>query len=142
LQRQSKENWCLPELLRVKAQTIAALGERDVARAMLRTARENALTIGARTLELRIVNDMTQMAIAEGNNEEAVELLVPVYESFGDATATEDLKISARLLTAAGANRAPMPLRDKDGCEEVSRGTENRGATISLPWVGGSEARS
>jgi predicted ATPase/DNA-binding winged helix-turn-helix (wHTH) protein len=114
LQRQSKENWCRPELLRVKAQTMAALGERDLARAMLRRARENALTIGARTLELRIVNDMTHMAIADGNNnEEAVELLVPVYETFRDGTATEDLKRSACLLTAAGANRAPMPLRDK-----------------------------
>jgi predicted ATPase/DNA-binding winged helix-turn-helix (wHTH) protein len=113
LQRHSKENWCLPELLRVKAQTMAALGERDLARVMLCRARENALTIGARTLELRIVNDMTQMAIADGNNEEAVELLVPVHKTFGDGTATEDLKRSARLLTAAGANRAAMPLRDK-----------------------------
>jgi predicted ATPase/DNA-binding winged helix-turn-helix (wHTH) protein len=113
LQRQSKENWCLPELLRVKAQIIAALGERDVARAMLRRARENALTIGARTLELRIVNELAQMAIADGNNEEAVKLLVPVYKTFGDGTATEDLKRSARLLTAAGANRDPMPLWDK-----------------------------
>jgi hypothetical protein len=80
---------------------------------MLRRARENALTIGARTLELRIVNDMTQMAIADGNNEEAVELLVPVHKTFGDGTATEDLKRSARLLTAAGASRTSMPLRDK-----------------------------
>ncbi|KJC37094.1 hypothetical protein UP09_27955 [Bradyrhizobium sp. LTSP885] len=110
LQRQSKENWCLPELLRVKAQTIAALGMRDHARVMLGRARENARAIGARTLELRIMNDMAQMAIAEGNNEEAVGFLVPVYESFGDGTATEDLKRSACLLTAAGANRTPMPL--------------------------------
>ena len=113
LQLQTKEIWCLPELLRVKAQIMAARGEADPARAMLATARENALKIGARSLELRIVNDMAQMAIAEGNNEEAVELLLPVYESFGDGTATEDLKRSACLLTAAGANRAPMPLRDK-----------------------------
>jgi hypothetical protein len=113
LQTQSKEIWCLPELLRVKALIIAALGERDVARAMLRRARENALTIGARTLELRIVNELAQMAIADGNNEEAVKLLVPVYKTFGDGTATEDLKRSARLLTAAGANRDPLPLWDK-----------------------------
>jgi predicted ATPase/DNA-binding winged helix-turn-helix (wHTH) protein len=105
LQRESKENWCLPELLRVKAQTMAALGERDHARAMLGGARENALAIGARSLELRIVNDMAEMAIDEGNNREAVEILVPVYESFEERAATEDLKRSARLLTAAGANR-------------------------------------
>jgi tetratricopeptide (TPR) repeat protein len=105
LQRQSNENWCLPELLRVKAQTMAALGEKDPARAMLARARENALTIGARTLELRILNDMVEMALAEGNEREAVELLAPVYESFVEGASTEDLKRSARLLTAAGANR-------------------------------------
>jgi hypothetical protein len=64
LQLQTKEIWCLPELLRVKAQIMAARGEADPARAMLATARENALKIGARSLELRIVNDMAQMAIA------------------------------------------------------------------------------
>jgi hypothetical protein len=62
----------------VKAQTIAALGERDHARAIVSRARETALAIGARSLELRIVNDMAQMAIDEGNNKEAVELFVPV----------------------------------------------------------------
>jgi predicted ATPase/DNA-binding winged helix-turn-helix (wHTH) protein len=114
LLRQSKENWCLPELLRVKAQIMAALGERGRASAMLARARENAIKIGARSLELRIVNDMAQMAIAEGNNEEAVELLVPVYKSFGDGTATEDLERSARLLTAAGANGLRCPRGDEE----------------------------
>jgi predicted ATPase/DNA-binding winged helix-turn-helix (wHTH) protein len=104
LQRKSKESWCLPELLRVKAQIIAALGERDHARAMLGKARENALMIGARSLEVRIVNDMAQMAIAAGNDAEAVELLGPVYDTFGKGAATEDLKRSVLLLTAAGAN--------------------------------------
>jgi predicted ATPase/DNA-binding winged helix-turn-helix (wHTH) protein len=111
LQRQTKENWCLPELLRVKARTMAALGELDGAWAVLERARKSAFTIGARSLELRIVNDMAQMAIAKGNEEQAVELLLPVYRSFEERTATEDLKTSARLLTAAGANRAPIQLQ-------------------------------
>jgi predicted ATPase len=113
LQRQSKEMWCLPELLRLKANTMAALGERDHARAIRGRAREKAITIGARSLELRIVNDMAQIAIAEGKHKEAVELLMPVYDSFEERTATEDLKRCGSLLIAAGANRAPMPLRDK-----------------------------
>jgi predicted ATPase/DNA-binding winged helix-turn-helix (wHTH) protein len=111
LLRQTKENWCLPELLRLKAQTIAALGERHRARAMLARARENALAIGARTLELRIVNDMAQLAIAEGNSEMAAKLLVPLYESFEERNSTEDLKRSVRLLAEAGANRNPIPLQ-------------------------------
>jgi hypothetical protein len=38
---------------------------------------------------------------------------MPVYDSFEERTATEDLKRCGSLLIAAGANRAPMPLRDK-----------------------------
>jgi predicted ATPase/DNA-binding winged helix-turn-helix (wHTH) protein len=109
LQSQSKEIWCLPELLRVKAQTMASLGERDLARVMLERAREIAFTMGARSLELRIVNDMAQAAIAEGNNMQAIELLEPLSASFGVGAATEDLKRSALLLTTAGANRNPIP---------------------------------
>jgi predicted ATPase len=105
LLRQTKENWFLPELLRVKANTMAGLGERDHALAMLGSARENAVAIGARSFELRIVNDMSKILIAEGANEDVVQLLTPIYESFEDKSATEDLKRSARLLAAARANR-------------------------------------
>jgi predicted ATPase/DNA-binding winged helix-turn-helix (wHTH) protein len=116
LQRETKENWCLPELLRVKAQILAALGKPVDAWAVLCKARENAFTIGARSLELRIVNDLAHMAITEGNNAQAVELLAPLYESFRGRTATEDLKTCARLLAAAGANLAPTAFAGEDGC--------------------------
>jgi hypothetical protein len=62
------------------------------------------------------VNDLAQMAITEGNNAQAVELLAPLYESFRGRTATEDLKTCARLLAAAGANLAPMAFAGEDGC--------------------------
>jgi predicted ATPase/DNA-binding winged helix-turn-helix (wHTH) protein len=109
LQRETKENWCLPELLRVKARILAALGKPIDAWAVLYEARENAFTIGARSLELRIANDLAQMAITEGNNAQAVELLAPLYESFGGRTATEDLKRSARLLAEASIDRDMVP---------------------------------
>jgi predicted ATPase len=111
LQRQTKENWCVPELLRVKALTLTALGERDHARGMLSRARENAVTIGARTLELRIVNDMARMAIDADKHQEVVNLLGPVYESFEDTGATEDLRTSARMLAAARAELAAEAAR-------------------------------
>jgi predicted ATPase/DNA-binding winged helix-turn-helix (wHTH) protein len=110
LQRRTKENWCLPELLRVKAQIAGARGDRDRATAMLARAREKALTSGARSLELRIVNDMAQMASDEGNNREAVDLLLPMYANFEDGEATEDLRRSGRMLAAARAKRVPLPL--------------------------------
>jgi len=111
LQRQTKENWCLPELLRVKALTLTALGERDHARGMLSRARENAVTIGARTLELRIVNDMARMAIDANEYQEVVDLLGPLYESFEDTGATEDLRTSACMLAAARAERVAAAAR-------------------------------
>lgn len=108
LQRQTKENWCLPELLRVKALILAALGERDRARTMLGRARENALTSSARTLELRIVNDLAQLATDAGDQAAVVELLGPVYERFEEKAATEDLRRSARLLNAARRDGAGL----------------------------------
>jgi tetratricopeptide (TPR) repeat protein len=105
LLRQTKENWFLPELLRVRANIMAGLGKRDHALAMLGRARENAIAIGARSFELRIVNDLAQTAMARGNNEEAIKFISPIYESFEDKNATEDLKRSARLLNTAKANR-------------------------------------
>jgi predicted ATPase len=103
LHRQAQENWCLPELLRVKAKIVAALGKPSHAGAILARARENAIMIGARTLELRIVNDMAETSITEGTFERAVQLLKPLYETFEDGTATDDLKRSARLLAEAHA---------------------------------------
>jgi len=105
LQRETKEGWCLPELLRVKALIMTALGKIEDATALFERAREAAVAIGARTLELRIVNDFAEMALADGNNEEAADLLRPIYESFEDKDATADLKRSARLLNASKAKR-------------------------------------
>jgi tetratricopeptide (TPR) repeat protein len=105
LQRESKEEWCLPELLRVKARILTAFGELDNAKAILSKARENAHAICARSFELKIVNDWAEAAMAEGNIEEAIELLGAIYKSFEDKDATEDLKRCARLFTAASANR-------------------------------------
>jgi predicted ATPase len=99
LQRRTKENWCLPELLRIKAQIMAALGERDRAGAILARARENAIVIGARSLELRIVNDITELAVSDGSSRETAELLLPLYMSFEEQNATVDLRNSARLLS-------------------------------------------
>jgi tetratricopeptide (TPR) repeat protein len=105
LQRETKEGWCLPELLRVKALIMTALGKIEDATALFERAREAAVAIGARTLELRIVNDFAEMALADGNSEEAADLLRPIYESFEDKDATADLKRSARLLNASKAKR-------------------------------------
>ena len=80
LQRESTESWCLPELLRVKARVMAVDGERDLSLTLLGRARASALTIGARTLEARIVGDMSRMAVAGSDREGAATLLAPPRE--------------------------------------------------------------
>ena len=62
LQRRSKENWCVAELLRVKGRTLAATGEGDLARATLGEASERALAIGARIFALRAANELARLA--------------------------------------------------------------------------------
>jgi predicted ATPase/DNA-binding winged helix-turn-helix (wHTH) protein len=106
LQRQLQESWCLSELLRVKARLMAGLGKRGYARALLGNARKEAVTTGAKTLELRIVNDMVQMASAEENEREAMQLLRPLYASFADGEVTEDLMLSSRLLAAVSGKKS------------------------------------
>jgi predicted ATPase/DNA-binding winged helix-turn-helix (wHTH) protein len=113
LQEETKENWYLPELQRVKAKIMLLLGEQEDASALLAIARASARKTGARSFDLRIVNDMAQMAITKGNTHEVLELLTPVYECFEERTATEDLKQSARLLDAAQAKRALLALGKK-----------------------------
>jgi len=114
LQRQTKENWCFPELLRVKAQIMAAHGEGCHALSILGNAREHALAIGARSFELRVVNDMAEAAIISGSSEDAIQRLRPLYENFEDKDATEDLKRSARLLSAAEANRVEYRMIERN----------------------------
>jgi predicted ATPase/DNA-binding winged helix-turn-helix (wHTH) protein len=106
LLRQSKENWCLPELLRVRAQMKLERGERQLALAVLRKARRTALVFGAKSLELRVVNDMAQMAVGEGDWRRAVNLLLPLYENFESDVATEDMTKAGRLLAGAKAQLA------------------------------------
>ena len=90
LLHQSQESWCLPELLRVKARTLRALGERDLARGVLGRARESAQTIGARSLEMRIISDIAQMANPDGDRTEAAMSLAPPREAFDVGTDAED----------------------------------------------------
>ncbi|MCW6511523.1 ATP-binding protein [Lichenifustis flavocetrariae] len=104
LQRESTENWCLPELLRVQARVMAAGGQRDLSLMVLGRARESALTIGARTLEARIVGEMARIAVAESDPEGAATLLAPPREVFGQGWGAVRPEESLHLLEARGAN--------------------------------------
>jgi tetratricopeptide (TPR) repeat protein len=110
IQAQTQEIWCFPELLRVKAQNMVAKSKNEEAWKLLETALKMAGRTGAKFFRVRIANDMAGMLIAAGNNDQAVELLGPLIRSFGDRTATEDMKRSGRLLATA-SSRVPSLLR-------------------------------
>ena len=109
LQRESTENWCLPELLRVKARVMAAGGQRDLSLTVLDRARESAFTIGARTLEARIAGDMARMAAAESDPGGVATLLALPREAFAGGWGAVRPEASLHLLEAAGANRRVPP---------------------------------
>lgn len=98
LLNETKAHCWLPELLRVKALAVAQLGDRRHARNLLDEGRELSSAQGATFFELRIVNDLAQMEIEEGNIDEAKRMVRPLYDTFEDKTATKDLKTASRLL--------------------------------------------
>jgi predicted ATPase/DNA-binding winged helix-turn-helix (wHTH) protein len=97
LQRQTKESWCLPELLRIKARILAASGQQKRAGAMLADARMEALGSGARSLELRILEDMTILAVTEPNAERSLERPVPIWNGVKIVRAPLDRRLPADL---------------------------------------------
>lgn len=101
--RQTGERWCLPEVLRVSAQALLGLGQKEEAQRALLAAWEEARQMGARSLELRCLYDLAQLRARDGRAGADLEQLALVYRGFqGEGGATEDLRDSARLLAAAG----------------------------------------
>src|SRR6201999_1840156 len=74
LQLRTHENWCLPELLRIKARILVHLGKRGDAYLVLAQAKECAESAGARAFEVRILAAMIQMADADQDYDTASAL--------------------------------------------------------------------
>jgi predicted ATPase/DNA-binding winged helix-turn-helix (wHTH) protein len=74
LRMQTQENWCLPELLRIKARILVHLGERGDAHQVIAEARRRAELAGARSFKVRILVDMVQMAEADQDDDAASAL--------------------------------------------------------------------
>ncbi|MGD0434318.1 MAG: hypothetical protein ABSA58_24830, partial [Acetobacteraceae bacterium] len=91
------ENWCAPELLRLRGEIMksqALLAEAEAAfRKSLSLAREQ----GALYWELRAATSLARLLRGLGRRREAAALLAPVRDRFEDALETDDLR-DARLL--------------------------------------------
>jgi predicted ATPase len=95
------ERWCEPELLRIKAEVMAALGHQDDAEALLRQSLMLAQEEGALSWELRSATSLARLMKQQGASE-AREVLEPIYLKFTEGFATKDLVEARLLLTSLG----------------------------------------
>ncbi len=92
-----KERWCEPELLRIKAEVVAALGHRDDAGALFRQSLALAQEQGALSWELRTATSLASLLRNQGRPADAIACLKPVLGRFTEGFGTPDL-ISAKQL--------------------------------------------
>jgi hypothetical protein len=92
---QTGEQWCEPEIMRLKARFHAKnTGE---ASALLRASIAKARQQGAKLWELRAACNLAELLDGQGGRKAAGELLAPIYGWFSEGLGTPDL-LSARAL--------------------------------------------
>jgi predicted ATPase len=95
------ERWLIPELLRVKGETLlwqGAPGAAAAAEGHFRQALDWARRQGALSWELRAATSLARLSRDQARSKQAYELLAPVYARFTEGFATADLKEAKRLL--------------------------------------------
>jgi predicted ATPase/DNA-binding winged helix-turn-helix (wHTH) protein len=92
------QRWVLPELLRVRAATQAALGRPDEAEATLRESLRVANEIGCLAWKLRSAHDLAALLNDRGAPALARQILAPVHDQFEPGDDSGDLRRSRSLL--------------------------------------------
>lgn len=92
------QRWVLPELLRIRAATQAALGRPDEGEATLRESLRVANEIGCLAWKLRSAHDLAARLLERGAPALARQILAPVYDQFEPGDDSGDLSRSRRLL--------------------------------------------
>jgi predicted ATPase/DNA-binding winged helix-turn-helix (wHTH) protein len=99
--RKYEEVWCLPELLRIKAELLS-LDRRISAQRAAQNQLYEAIKVARRqralTWELRATIDLARMLRDNGKNAQARNVLSLVYSRFSEGFETSDLQKAARLL--------------------------------------------
>jgi len=101
--RRSGDAFALPELLRIKARILTALGHAQAAAALLEEALAMSHHQGARAWELRIVMDMAQLASGQGRRSDARALLAACGAWISEGFDSMDVREWARALQALEA---------------------------------------
>jgi predicted ATPase/DNA-binding winged helix-turn-helix (wHTH) protein len=96
----TRERWCVPELLRVQATILNAMGQTDEAERRLLGSMSRAREIGALSWQLRTANDLAQLWRAQARTREARELLLSIHGQFVEGFGTRDLVTAACVLAS------------------------------------------
>ncbi|MEJ0019632.1 MAG: winged helix-turn-helix domain-containing protein [Acetobacteraceae bacterium] len=87
----NEENWCLPELLRIK-------GVIEGSARILLDALEASRRQGALSWELRIATSLARIEAGQRDSGQAYKILKAVYERFTEGFTTPDLRLAGTLL--------------------------------------------
>src|SRR5262249_24826842 len=118
---QTGEQWCEPEILRLKARFSAKNTEE--ASALLRASLAKAREQDARLWELRAAHDLAELRTGEGNREAAGELLARIYGWFTEGPNTRDLVKARTLLASMGGATRPGYLTRRDAAPTQRAGS-------------------
>jgi predicted ATPase len=98
--RAQNEGWCLPEVLRIEASILTALGQTDAAEVLLGESMALAHEAGALSWRLRAANDLANLWYERSRVDAARQMLLPIYNEFTEGFATRDLVVAADLIAA------------------------------------------
>lgn len=91
------EQWCMPELVRIRASVLAAGGRADEAEVQLLASMSLAQTMGASAWRLRAATDLARLLSKRSRVSEARQVLLPVIQAFTEGRETRDLVQAAQL---------------------------------------------
>ncbi len=104
----NEERWYLPELLRIKGELLlleggpeAAVAAEDHYQQGLDWARRQ----GALSWELRCATSLARLRVSEDRQDDARQILAPVYERFAEGFETADLRCAKAMLDALPGHR-------------------------------------
>ena len=101
------EQWCMPELMRIRASLLAASGRPEEAEAQLLTSLSLARTLGASAWHLRAATDLAALLCKRSKIQEARGVLSPAIHAFTEGRETRDvLKAVALQASMTGQEEA------------------------------------
>ena len=94
------EQWCVPELLRIRASILTAEVRPDEAETLLIESIALAQEIGALSWRLRSACDLAKLWRVSSRTHDARKMLQPIYNEFTEGFETHDLAAAADLLAS------------------------------------------